>query len=283
MAEARYDAIVVGAGFSGLYALHRLRGLGLSVRVLEAGGGVGGTWYWNRYPGARCDIESVDYSYSFSEELAAGVDVERALSGPAGDPALPRARRRPLRPAPRHPARHARSIGARYDEAASRWTIAHRGRRALSARLLRHGDRDALGRSSAPTSRASTTSRASGSTPRAGRRRASTLAGRRVGIIGTGSTGIQAAPAIAEQAEHLYVFQRTPNFSLPASNRPLDRRRGARRSRPPTPSAGARRASRSSACPSTRADAARRSTATRRGARRRPSRRAGSSGGLGAS
>src|SRR3954470_12698889 len=69
MAEARYDAIVVGAGFAGLYALHRLRGLGLSVRVLEAGGGVGGTWYWNRYPGARCDIESVDYSYSFSDEL----------------------------------------------------------------------------------------------------------------------------------------------------------------------------------------------------------------------
>ena len=69
MAAERYDAIVVGAGFAGLYALHRLRGLGLSVRVLEAGGDVGGTWYWNRYPGARCDIESVDYSYSFSEEL----------------------------------------------------------------------------------------------------------------------------------------------------------------------------------------------------------------------
>ena len=64
-----FDAIVVGAGFAGLYALHRLRGDGLRVRVLEQGDGVGGTWYWNRYPGARCDIESVDYSYSFSEEL----------------------------------------------------------------------------------------------------------------------------------------------------------------------------------------------------------------------
>src|SRR5215212_11900038 len=69
MSEARYDAIVVGAGFSGLYALHRLRGMGLSVRVLEAGSGVGGTWYWNRYPGARCDVESVEYSYQFSLEL----------------------------------------------------------------------------------------------------------------------------------------------------------------------------------------------------------------------
>ena len=66
---ASFDAVIVGAGFSGLYMLYRLRNLGLSVRVLERGGGVGGTWYWNRYPGARCDIESVDYAYSFSEEL----------------------------------------------------------------------------------------------------------------------------------------------------------------------------------------------------------------------
>jgi cyclohexanone monooxygenase len=63
------DAVIVGAGFAGLYALHRLRGLGLSAQVFEAGTGVGGTWYWNRYPGARCDVESMDYSYSFSEEL----------------------------------------------------------------------------------------------------------------------------------------------------------------------------------------------------------------------
>ena len=64
-----FDAVIVGAGLAGLYMLHRLRGLGLSARVYEAGGGVGGTWYWNRYPGARCDIESMDYSYSFSDEL----------------------------------------------------------------------------------------------------------------------------------------------------------------------------------------------------------------------
>ncbi len=64
-----FDAVVVGAGFAGMYMLHRLRGLGFSARVFEAGGGVGGTWYWNRYPGARCDVESMQYSFSFSEEL----------------------------------------------------------------------------------------------------------------------------------------------------------------------------------------------------------------------
>ena len=67
--ECEFDAVVIGAGFGGLYMLHRLRSIGLSVRVYEAGGGVGGTWYWNRYPGARCDVESMQYSYSFSEEL----------------------------------------------------------------------------------------------------------------------------------------------------------------------------------------------------------------------
>ena len=94
MAETDYDVVVVGAGFAGLYALHRLRGMGLRTRVLEAGEGVGGTWFWNRYPGARCDVESLDYQYSFSRGAAARVAMERALPRAAGDPALPRARRR---------------------------------------------------------------------------------------------------------------------------------------------------------------------------------------------
>jgi len=83
MGETRLDALVVGAGFSGLYALHRLRELGLAVRLVERGGGVGGTWYWNRYPGARCDIESVDYQFSFSPELLAEWDwTERYAAQP---------------------------------------------------------------------------------------------------------------------------------------------------------------------------------------------------------
>ena len=101
------DAVLVGAGFAGLYALHRLRGLGLSARVLEAGSGVGGTWFWNRYPGARCDIESLEYSYQFSEELQQEWEwTERYATQPEILP-IHRARRRSFRPAERHPARDA--------------------------------------------------------------------------------------------------------------------------------------------------------------------------------
>ena len=102
-----FDAIVVGAGFAGLYALHRLREMGLSVRVLEQGEGIGGTWYWNRYPGVRCDIESVDYSYSFSEDLEQEWEWSERYHG-ARDPALPEPRRRPLRPATGYPAEDSR-------------------------------------------------------------------------------------------------------------------------------------------------------------------------------
>src|SRR5262245_27660198 len=77
--EADFDAVVVGAGFAGLAMLHRLRGLGFTARVFEAGGGIGGTWYWNRYPGARCDIESMEYSYQFSEELQQEWDGASAM------------------------------------------------------------------------------------------------------------------------------------------------------------------------------------------------------------
>jgi cyclohexanone monooxygenase len=83
-----FDAVIVGAGFAGMYMLHRLRGMGFSVRVFEAGSGVGGTWYWNRYPGARCDVESMQYSYQFSEELQQEWVVVRALCAAAGDPPL---------------------------------------------------------------------------------------------------------------------------------------------------------------------------------------------------
>ena len=96
------DVVVVGAGFSGLYLLHRLRQPGFSARVLDAAGDVGGTWYWNRYPGARCDVATTDYSYSFDPGARARVDVVREVCDPAGDPRLSATRRRPLRPAPGH-------------------------------------------------------------------------------------------------------------------------------------------------------------------------------------
>ena len=116
------DAVVVGAGFAGLYMLHRLRQAGFNARVLEAGSGVGGTWYWNRYPGARCDIESMEYSLQLLERVAAGVEVDGTLRRPAGDPALRRTRRRPVRSLARHHIRHTYRQGG-IDEAASRWRI----------------------------------------------------------------------------------------------------------------------------------------------------------------
>jgi cation diffusion facilitator CzcD-associated flavoprotein CzcO len=97
---ASYDVLVIGAGISGMYQLHRLRGLGLRVRVFEAGDGVGGTWYWNRYPGARFDSESWTYGYSFSEEILREWEMERALRRPAGNAALLQLRRGQARPAP---------------------------------------------------------------------------------------------------------------------------------------------------------------------------------------
>ena len=116
------DAVVVGAGFAGMYMLHRLRGLGLSVRVYEAGDGVGGTWYWNRYPGARCDVESMDYSYSFSEELQQEWRWTERYS------AQPEILKYANHVADRFDLRRDIQFGTRvtsavFDEAASRWTV----------------------------------------------------------------------------------------------------------------------------------------------------------------
>ncbi len=139
-----YDAIIIGAGISGLYQLYRLRGLGMRVRVLEAGSGVGGTWYWNRYPGARFDSESYSYGYSFSEELLAEWDWSEHFCRPAGDAALSQPCRRQVRPAPRHSIpqpRHRRAL-PRGDAQLGR----HRaGRQPLRRALPDHRHRPALG------------------------------------------------------------------------------------------------------------------------------------------
>src|SRR4051794_6259520 len=190
-----HDAIVVGAGFAGLYALHRLRGLGLSVRVLEAGGGVGGTWYWNRYPGARCDIESVDYSYSFDD------DLQQEWTWSERYPAQPELQRYLDHVADRFDLRRdiqldTRVVEARYDDDAGRWLIATEdgGRFSASYCVMATGMLSVLKRPDFPgledfegawlhTAR----------WPAQG----AELAGKRVGIVGTGSTGIQAATAIA--------------------------------------------------------------------------------------
>ena len=217
---ARFDAVVVGAGFAGLYMLHRLRGLGLTARVLEAGDGVGGTWYWNRYPGARCDVESMDYSYSFSDALQQEWKwTERYASQPEILRYIEHvADRFDLR---RDIQFKTRVTAATFDEADNRWDIrTDRGDR-VSARfcIMATG---CLSTAQVPPF--------PGFEAFAGRwfhtgrwpHEGVDFAGRRVGVIGTGSSAIQSIPIIARQAAGVVVFQRTPNFSVPARNAPLD-------------------------------------------------------------
>ena len=202
------DLVIVGAGFSGLYMLHRARGLGLSARVLEAGDGVGGTWYWNRYPGARCDVESMQYSYQFSDELQQEWEwTERYASQPEILSYLNHV-------ADRFDLRRDIQFGTRvraadFDEAQGRWTISTDAGQAMSARFLVMAT-GCLSAANIPDFPGLGQLRgAPPSTPGAGRTSPSTSPGQRVGIIGTGSSGVQSIPVIARQARELVVFQRT--------------------------------------------------------------------------
>src|ERR1700761_9285225 len=213
------DVVVVGAGFSGLYALYRLRELGLSVLGFEAGDGVGGTWYWNRYPGARVDIESMQYSYSFDDELQQDWRWPEYFSPQADLEAYANhvADRFGLREMIRFGARVNRM---RFDEQEGRWHVATERGDQVSARYVvaASGALDATNIPGFPGLESfggewhHTSQWPQQGVP---------FAGRRVGLIGTGSTGLQAATAIGQTAGQLYVFQRTPAYSLPANNRPL--------------------------------------------------------------
>ena len=214
------DAIVVGAGFSGLYMLHRLRAQGLSVRVIEAGTGVGGTWYWNRYPGARVDIESQEYSYSFSPELdAEWVWSERYATQPELLNYLNHvADRFDLR---RDIQLETRVVSAVFDEAAGRWTIATDRGQTLSVRYCVM----ATGCLSVPNEpKFAGVETFEGQSWHTGRwpEGGVDFTGQKVAVIGTGSSAIQSIPLIAAQADQVTVFQRTPNFSVPAHNGPID-------------------------------------------------------------
>ncbi|QRK05688.1 NAD(P)/FAD-dependent oxidoreductase [Archangium violaceum] len=217
---SKVDVVIVGAGFAGLYMLYRLRQLGLLVRVYEAGGGVGGTWFWNRYPGARCDIESMDYSYSFSHELeqewkwteryATQPEILRYLNHVAD--------RFDLR---RNIQFDTRVTSAVFDEATNRWAIQTDGGARVSARfcIMATG---CLSAAKVPDFKGLETFE--GRWYHTGRwpHEAVDFTGQRVGVIGTSSSGIQVIPLVAEQAAHLFVFQRTPSFSVPARNTPID-------------------------------------------------------------
>ncbi len=214
------DAVVVGAGFAGLYMLHRLRQSGFSAQAFEAGGDVGGTWYWNRYPGARCDVESMEYSYSFSEALQQEWEWTERY---AGQPEILRyanhvAERFDLR---RDIAFRTKVTAAVFDEKANRWRIDTDTGTRVAARFLIMAT-GCLSSANTPDFKGLGSFR--GATYHTGRwpHEEVCFSGQRVGVVGTGSSAIQAIPVIAEQAAHLTVFQRTPNYSIPARNGPLD-------------------------------------------------------------
>jgi cyclohexanone monooxygenase len=214
------DAVVVGAGFAGLYAHHRLRQLGLTLQGYEAAADVGGTWWWNRYPGARCDVESMDYCYSFSPEVEQEWTwTERYASQPEILRYIDHvAERFDLR---RDIKFETRVAAATWDEVEQRWHILTDRGDEVSAQfcIMATG---CLSAAKQPEVDGIDTFRGqifhTGRWPHEG----VDFTGLRVGVIGTGSSGIQSIPFIARQAAHLIVFQRTPNFSMPAKNAPLD-------------------------------------------------------------
>ncbi len=216
---AEVDVAIVGAGFAGMYLLHRLRGLGISAQIYEAATGVGGTWYWNRYPGARCDVESMQYSFSFSNELQQEWHwSERFAAQPeilayANHIADRFDLRRDIR-------FETRVTAAHYDDKTRRWHVTTDRGDTLSAQhcvmatgcLSTARLPDIPGRESftGPTYH-------TGYWPHEG----VDFTGKRVGVIGTGSSAIQAIPVMAAHAAEMTVFQRTPNYSIPSRNRPM--------------------------------------------------------------
>ncbi|WP_020500496.1 flavin-containing monooxygenase [Sciscionella marina] len=213
------DVLVIGAGFAGIYAVHAVREAGFTVRCLEAGAGVGGTWYFNRYPGARCDVESIDYSYSFddvlqqewkwSERYATQPEILAYINHVVERFGLHRDIRL-----------NCPVVAAHFDEHVTMWRVRAESGEEHSARYLfcATGSLSAVNKPDIPgidrfRGRMIHTAR----WPEEG----TGFEGMRVGVIGTGSSGIQSIPILAREAEHLTVFQRTPNWSVPAFNRPL--------------------------------------------------------------
>ena len=214
------DAVIVGAGFSGLYMLYKLRNLGLRCRVFETGDGVGGAWYWNRYPGARCDSESYFYCFSFSAEILqewnwterfpSQAEIERYLNFVAD--------RLDLRKDIQF---KTRVVAAGYDEASLRWTVETDAGEVVKTRYVVTAI-GGLTTANVPAIPGLEDFEGdwyhTGQWPKEG----VDLSGKRVGVIGTGSTGTQLIPVVAQQAAELTVFQRTANYSMPARNAPLD-------------------------------------------------------------
>jgi cyclohexanone monooxygenase len=216
----RFDAIIVGAGVGGLYAIYRLRTLGLKVHAFEAGGGVGGTWYWNRYPGCRCDVESLEYSYSFSNEL------QQEWLWPERYGTQPEILRYLNHVADRFDLRREIEFNTRvrevvFDGKTNVWTAKTDEGKIAAARycIMATGNLSTPRQPNYPgLERFKGNWYHTGQWPHEG----VDFTGLSVGVIGTGSSGVQSIPIIAKRARHLYVFQRTANFSLPARNAPMN-------------------------------------------------------------
>jgi cation diffusion facilitator CzcD-associated flavoprotein CzcO len=216
----QYDAIIIGAGMAGMYQLYRLRALGLSVRVFESGNGVGGTWYWNRYPGARFDSESYSYGYSFSEELLQEWDWSEHFS------AQPETLRYLNVVADKFDLRkdiefNRRVTAASYDDGESLWEIEFEDGSRSRAQILI----TAIGILSAPQMpNVKGIDSFQGESFHTSRwpHEPVDFTGKRIAVIGTGATGVQVIQEVAKTAGHLTVFQRTPNYCAPLQNSPID-------------------------------------------------------------
>ena len=213
------DAVIVGAGFSGLYLLHLLREQGFTTRVFERAGGVGGTWYWNRYPGARCDVESMQYSYSFDEEL------QQEWSWPEKYSAQPDILNYIKHVAEKYQlckdiTFNSSVCQAHFEEVSKQWKIVTDTGEEVQARHLIMATGCI---STANLPKIPGTNDFSGKIYHTGKwpHEKVDFSGQSVGIIGTGSSGIQSIPVIAAEARHLTVFQRTPHWTVPARNVPM--------------------------------------------------------------
>ena len=215
-----FDVLIVGAGFAGIYQLLKLRRLGLSAVILEKGDQIGGTWHWNRYPGARCDIPSLEYSYQFDEDLQQEWNWSEKYSG---QPEILEyinhvADRFELRDGIQF---EEEVISANFNESSAKWKITsskghYESRFCIFATgcLSIPNKPEFLGLENFKGQLLQTSSWP---------QEEQDFTGKRVAVIGTGSSAIQSIPLIAEQAEELYVFQRTPNYSIPSNNGPMDK------------------------------------------------------------
>lgn len=219
MSTTDFDSVVIGAGFSGVYMTHKLETLGLSVRGYEAAETVGGTWFWNTYPGARCDCISMEYAFTFSQEI---IDEWEWTERYPAQPEILRyidfvANKLDVK---KHFRFGVRVESAVWDEDTSRWTVGTDAGEYVTAKYLITAA-GCLSTSSTPDFAGLDAYEGETIHTSAWPRDGFDFAGKRVGVIGTGSSGVQVIPKIAEQAEHLTVFQRTPAFSLDCGNRPL--------------------------------------------------------------